>query len=319
MKNAFRRPLTGLLLAATLALAGCQSSEEKAEGYFRSGMELLAAGDEDRALVEFRNVFKYNGFHKEARKTYADTVLKQGKTGEAYSQYLRLIEQYPDTPEVRLILAELAISNGSWDEAERHGTAAVQLAPDMPGVPAIRMALAYRAAVLDEDETTRNQVAEEARTLLEADPASLIARRILIDRLMTGPDPQSALPVIEVAIEQSPETLEFQMLKFRLLALANDTAGTGAHLRRMYALFPQNEDVQRALIGWYLVQQDLDGAEAFLRSLAGEVTGDPKGHVTVVQFLQQARQYRRQCRDLSGAGRHHRLRAGPPDRSDRRP
>jgi tetratricopeptide (TPR) repeat protein len=152
-----------LALLAALALAGCESAEEKAERYYLSGMELLAAGDEERALVEFRNVFKYNGFHKEARKVYADTVLKQGKVQEAYSQYLRLIEQYPDTPEVRLTLAELAIARGDWEEAERHGSEAVRLAPDAPGVPAVALALAYRKAVMDRDEAARATLAEDAR------------------------------------------------------------------------------------------------------------------------------------------------------------
>ena len=41
-------------------------------------MVLLAGGDEDRALVEFRNLFEHNGFQKETRRTYAYTVLKQG-------------------------------------------------------------------------------------------------------------------------------------------------------------------------------------------------------------------------------------------------
>ena len=46
-------------------------------------MKLLAAGDEDRALVEFRNVFKYNGFHKEARQAYADI---RSDAGQMYAR-----------------------------------------------------------------------------------------------------------------------------------------------------------------------------------------------------------------------------------------
>ena len=136
-----------LSIVATLSLAGCQSSEEKAEGYYQSGMTLLAAGDVDRALVEFRNVFKYNGFHKEARQAYANAQFDRGEVGEAYSQYLRLIEQYPDTVEVRQRLAEIAISRGDWAEVERHGQAALQLGPNLPGVQAIGAALAYRQAL----------------------------------------------------------------------------------------------------------------------------------------------------------------------------
>jgi tetratricopeptide (TPR) repeat protein len=274
------------MLCAALALAGCESSEERAERHFQSGMQLLQAGDVDRALVEFRNVFKYNGFHKEARQTYADTVLARGEVNEAYSQYLRLIEQYPDTMEVRRTLAGIAISRGDWDEAERHGRAAIALAPDDPEVRAIASALDYRAAAVADDDAARAVAAERAQAALEVLPDSKVARRVLIDSLMNGPDPQAALPEIDRALAVEPASLEYNVLKFRLLAEANDVEGTGTQLRRMYELFPDNQEVRTALIGWYLAKGDTAGAEAFLRQLAGEPSGDPAGHVAVVQFLQ---------------------------------
>ena len=277
------------MLVAMLALAGCQSSEEKAEGYFQSGMTLLAAGDEDRALVEFRNVFKYNGFHKEARKIYADTVLKRGDVGEAYGQYLRLIEQYPDTPEVRLTLAELAIGRGDWEEAERHGREAIRLAPDMPGVAGIAVALDYRTAVMANDGAARQAAAERARALLGPEPDNRLARRLVIDYLMTGLTPAAALPEIDRALEREPDALDLHVMKFRLLAKANDIEGTGAQLKTMFERFPDNQEVRGALIGWYLAQKDIDGAEAFLRQLAGDITGPAEGHLAVVQLLQTAR------------------------------
>ena len=57
-------------------------------------MDLLEAGDVDRALVEFRNVFDLNGRHREARLTYARIQRERGAVAEAYSQYLRDIDDY---------------------------------------------------------------------------------------------------------------------------------------------------------------------------------------------------------------------------------
>ena len=71
-----------LLAALALVLAACESPEDKAERFYQSGMQLLEAGDTERALVEFRNVFQYNGFHKEARRVYADTVLARGDVAD---------------------------------------------------------------------------------------------------------------------------------------------------------------------------------------------------------------------------------------------
>lgn len=292
MRLNLRSLLPFLMLSATLFLAACESSEEKAERYFQSGLSLLEAGDTDRALVEFRNVFKYNGFHKEARRAYADIQFQRGEEIEAYGQYLRLIEQYPDTVEVRQILAEIATRRGDWNEAERHGRAAIALTPDaddVPAIAAIAAALDYRAAVVAKDTAGRAAAVERAKKILTLLPESLIVRRIVIDSLVSGPNPLDALPQIDLALKVEPDSLEFHVLKFRLLALAEDLQGTGAQLRTMFELFPDNQDVRAALISWYLLQNDVDGAEAFLRQLAGADTAAVEGHVAVVQLLQAAR------------------------------
>ena len=289
MPNTLRFLVLPLVLATALTLSACKSAKEKAEDYYQSGLTLLAAGDEDRAMVEFRNVFKYDGFHQAARKTYADVLMKEGKVEEAYSQYLRLIEQYPDTADVRQILAEIAIRNGNWDEAERHGREAIRLAPDQPGVQAIQLALAYRTAVVANDDAARTKIAEAAKALLARLPTNKVARRILIDRLISGPTPADALPVLDDGLKQEPSALEYHMLKFQLLAKANDAKGTGDELKSMVQLFPANAEVKGALISWYMMQKDYDGAEAFLRQLAGADDGPADAHVALIQFLQTAR------------------------------
>lgn len=293
MTQLFRFPLI-LALTSVMFLAACESDEEKAARHLQSGLALLEEGDIDRALVELRNVFKYDGFNKEARQLYADTVLEQGRTQEAYSQYLRLIEQYPDTWVVRQALAELAIARGDWDEARRHGNAAIELSPDTPDVQAIGIALAYRDAVLDRADAFRATLADEAQTLLneirsETGQDNDLLVRILIDHLISREQPQDALAVVEDALSLSPEAEDLNMLKARLLAQIGDSEGTGQQLQKMVELFPENRDIQQALLNWYLVEQDLDGAEAFLRRLAGPDTGPAEGHVEVIRFLEAGR------------------------------
>jgi predicted Zn-dependent protease len=283
------RLLPVLVLLAALALSGCESSEEKAERYYQSALTLMQAGDVDRALIELRNVFKYDGFHKEARQLYADTQLSRGEVAEAYSQYLRLVEQYPDTLSARITLAELALERGNWEEVERHGGAAIALAPEDPRVQAIAAALDYRKAVLARDSAGATAAANEAETLLKTEPDNKAARRIAVDGRLQGKDPQSALPLIDEALALDPKDLEFRMLRFRLLLAAGDTGAAGAELEATYAMFPDRPEVRDTLIRWYFSQNDLDGAEALLRRLAGEDTGPLEEHVTLVRFLEQAR------------------------------
>jgi cellulose synthase operon protein C len=274
------------VLTASLFLAACQTAEEKAEEYYQSGLAYLADGDTDRAIIELRNVFQYNGFHKEARKTYADLLLAQGNVQDAYSQYLRLIEQYPDTVEVRKTLAELAINNNSWDEAERHGSAALSLAPDDPTLQPVRLALAYRAAVVAESADQIASVADEAEAFLQTVPDSMILRRIVIDRLINEDRIAEALPILDAALVQTPDRLDLQMLRLSLLTQMNEIDAAGEQLRKMAVLFPDNTDVQSALINWYMVNDDFDGAESYLRQIAGAKDGPVDGHLAVIQLLQ---------------------------------
>ena len=281
--------LKTLLLVAMLSLAACDSADERAEKYYQSGMALLAAGDVDRALVEFRNVFKLNGQHKEARATYARLQRERGELRDSYSQYLRLIEQYPDTLEALVALSEMAIDNGDWAEAERHGRAAQKLAPaDLPtrGVVA---ALDYRKAVLAKDTAAATAAAGAAGEVLAALPDNLIARRILIDHMATTGDGPGALAQIDLAMAQRPKSIEFSMMKLKLLAQGGDQPKIGAQLQDMFTRFPDNEQVRTLLISWYIQQGDTEKAEGLLRQLAEKDPAAPGPWLTLVRFLQQTR------------------------------
>ena len=108
--------LRSLFLVVSMSfLVACQTAEERAEQHFQNGVKLMNEGDVDRALVEFRNVFKLNGEHQEAREIYARTVRDQGKYSEAYSQYLLLAEQNQENLDARLNLAELALRFQNWE------------------------------------------------------------------------------------------------------------------------------------------------------------------------------------------------------------
>lgn len=296
----FRRAgiLSVLILTLGLALMGCDSAEKRAEAHFQSGMALLEAGDVDRAMVEFRNVFKLNGHHKEARLVYARLQRERGQMQEAYSQYLRLVEQYPDDLEGRRALAEMAIQRQDWPEVERHARAARTLAPNDPLVIAMNAALDYHTALLREDAAAATQAVATARRVLTPAGGEIIARQIVIDQLMRAQDWPGAKAEIDIALAQDTTDLALHGLKIQTLAMLQDQPGIGAHLQKMVELFPENQPTRDALISWYVESGDLAGAEAFLRSLT-KTKPDPtnpdnpaaveQANVAVVQFLFQTR------------------------------
>lgn len=281
--------MTALLLSATLFLSACESSEERAEKHFESGMALLEKGDVSRALVEFRNVFKLNPRHKEARLTYARAEIERGNPRKAYRQYLRLVEQYPDNLEGRVELAQMSFLSRNMEEAERHGQAAFDLAPEDPRTLVILTALEYTKARQNSDSIIEKEQAAILSKALVSDPSNPVARRVVVESLIRSSKFPEALIAVNDGLTHEPDSFELLMAKLRLQFQLDDQDGVESTLKFMIEKFPENKELQQTLITWYLGRDDLDGAETFLRELADAPDADPKANMVVVQFLAEVR------------------------------
>lgn len=279
-----------ILITCLFALAACKSDEERAADYFASAQELSAVGDVDRALVELRNVFDYDGYHKEARLLFADLLLSRGEIDGAYRQYLRLIEQYPDTVEVRRTLAELASFLGDWERMKLQAEAAISLAPDTPSSRALRASIDYHAAQIDRDDAAAAEAAGLALMALEEDPEQGTARRVLIDWQLQGPNPETALPLINAELERWPSDRLLRMAKIQILGQDGPTDKVGGELNTLYGYYPQDPDIYELLIRWYVSRDDLQGAKRFLSAEAGADDADPAGHMALISFMLQTDQ-----------------------------
>jgi len=308
----FKRILTLGAVSALLFLAACESPEEKAETFYQSGLELLAAGDPERAALEFRNVFDYNGEHQDARRQLAEILRARGDMSGAFGQYLRLVEQYPELPDARFAMAEMAIAGQQWEEAERHGRRALELDPLAEKADAVRVSLDFRQASVDGDDQAQGKLAIEARALVEADPNDILSRRVLIAYAITQNNPAGALDDIDAAIAYNPDDLTYYIIKIQALNALGEQDEIGDLLRQMYTQFPENSEVQQSLISYYIQRQDFAGAESFLRDLAGDDTSAPEGFVPVIQLLE-----RTQGRDAARAELQ-RLADANPDNTENR-
>ena len=153
----------------------------------------------------------------------------------------------------------------------------------------IRVSLDYREAALAEDGPRLDALAAAAAALLDADPQDILSRRIVIAHAISQNRLDDLLVALDPAIAQYPDDLGYSVLKLRALTALENDPGTEAHLQAMFVQFRDNEDVQRALVGFYLQREDFAGAESFLRDLAGPETGDdPEGFIPVIQLIERA-------------------------------
>ncbi len=278
-----------LLCASLVFLTGCYDKQERAQEHFESALALFDDGDDARAMVELRNVLQNDGQHFEGRKLIAETLLAQGDMEGAYAQYLRLIEQYPDTVEIRRLLAELSLDTGNRREFERHSAAAIEMDPSLPAHQALGLMQTYFAARQSNDDITAAQTAEDALALLAANPELDTALRLLVDWHATGPDPASALPYIDNLLSRHPSSHSLMMARVRTLQAAGRDEDVGETLRALHDLAPDDEQIASMLLTWFVSRDDLAAAETFLRARAGADDSPADGHLNVVDFLAQTR------------------------------
>ncbi len=270
-------------------LAACQDSEQQAEDFFRSGMELRESGDLSRATVEFRNVFRYDGAHREARVALAEVLLEQGDPSGAFSQYLRLAEQYPEDADIRIALSEIAVSQQSWDALRRHGPVAVERAPERSESRAIAALLSYIEATEAEDSAAQDAALAQGDALLEADAENSIARRLVIIGRLTKNELEPALAALDDALDRSPDDLALGTLKLQVLNALDRPDEVEALLVDLYDRFPENADIAGDLVTWYRQRDDLPAVEALLRDRAGPLDGPTDDHIALIRFVAQTR------------------------------
>ncbi|WP_420587348.1 tetratricopeptide repeat protein [Ruegeria sp.] len=274
-----------VLFSLCLLLAACDSAEERAEAHFQAGMAHLEEGDVERALIEFKNVFKLNGKHKEARLTFARLERERGNISTAYSQYLLLIEQYPDNLEGHRALAEMALQLNNMDDVRRFVTVASSLAPEDVEVWAINNTLAYSDALEADSPQVAEKAVATARDILNGRPELLTARRIIIDNQLRNQNWDALLDEVDTALTFAPEQSSLYAIRLQALAELDRVADIEAQLRNMREVFPEDSGVVQMLFEHYVTQQNLDAAEQILREETDLSVEDSATLERLVAFL----------------------------------
>ncbi len=289
-----------LLVASLMFLSACDNAEERAEKHFLSAIELLEEGDEERAIVEFRNVFKLDESHKEARSAYAELQRLRGNPREAISQYLRLIEQYPDDVEGQRAIAEIYAEIGNWPEMERYLGAAMKLDPDDAITNALQVVFDYRQAVNDSDSVAKLAAVESASEMSAQLPENIMLRQVVIDDHIRSANYDAARVALDGAIEIDPENRSLYAVRLSVLAALDDTFGIEKQLKDMIVRFPEDDTSRTTLVRWYVSQGQLDEAESYLRDAVVPGDDDPQNQLILLRFLAELRGQDVALQELNG-------------------
>ena len=271
------------LLVAALGLAACDTAEERAENHYQRGLELLASGDTERAMIEFRNVFRLDDSHVAALSEFAGLLRDQGDVKGAFGHYLRVVELEPRNLPAQIALAEMSLQVQDFENAEIHVMQAFGIDPAAPDVRALKATVDYRKG------TDKPAAVALAEGVVAETPANIPARMVLIAEALAAGDTATALTLIDAGLAEAPGDEGLHLVRLATLEKQGDMAAVGAELMAMAELFPENEGVRDALIQFHLREGDTDAAEAVLRETAARTPDDPDPALIVVQFLLELR------------------------------
>jgi tetratricopeptide (TPR) repeat protein len=266
------------LVIALLMLVGCSSPQERAKGYYEHGLQLLAAHDNKRAEIEFRNAVQYDRKLLPAWQSLAKVEELTHNWGALVGALRGVVDLDPNDMASRVKLARLLLLAGNVDEALRIVNAAT------PPNDQNSDLLALKATILFKLNDTAG-AAREAHAALKVDPNNAGALFVLAgDRFARG-DAQGALQILNSPAMASKSDVGVDLFKLRIFEKTQDLRQAETLLHRLIELYPKQIGFKRELIRLYLVQHRNDDAEKQQRAIIAADPNNVRDQLDLVRLL----------------------------------
>lgn len=303
-----------LVVLAALALAGCDSVEERVARHHERGVALMAEGESAKAFLEFRNALKLNENYAPSRFRLARLYENDGEIGAAVANYRLTAELDPGNVEALVRLAQLLMLGGAAEEAAGHAEAAVAQAPEDPDALSALATIRLR-------EGDRDAALALADKVLAARPDHVGANLVRIGDLARSNAMPEALAALDRLLADAPTEKTLNLVKLQLLEQMGDASAVAAHLKKLAQTYPEDSgQYQRALARIQVREGDMDGADATLRALVAAEPDNIDLALDLVRFTLQAKGAEAAGAELDGLiaasadpARTHRLRLARVD------
>jgi len=261
-----------------LQLAGCGSPEVRAQSYYESGMKLLAAQDNQRAAVEFRNAVRLKKDLLPAWRGLAQTE-EAAHHWEGLAGVLRtILDLDPKDEATRLKLARLLLAGGAADRSLKLVNDASETDTNDADLLALKAVIFYK--LKDNDSALR-----EARAALKIEPDNVDALVVLAADRLANNDPNGALQLLSSDSRAQKKNLGVELLKIKIYEQMKDYPRLEAQLRTLAELYPENAAFRKQLVNLYMFQHRPEDAEKELRAVAVADPKNTQSGLDLIRFL----------------------------------
>jgi len=273
--------MSGTVVAFALLLVGCESPDQRAQGYYDRGMALLAKGDDLNARVALTTSVKFKSDRIEAWRALAGVDERTRSLPSLFGDLRRIVELDPNDIDARIKLARMMMSGGASEAALK-----VLEGADEGSKPSAALH-ALKAIILVRTKDAAGAEAE-ARRALEIDPGNVDASLLMASKKVADGDADGALKLLNSlpATTDPQDKLRITLQKVQALAQKKDLPQAEALLSMLIAENPDAAKALRAnLVQLYISGRDFEKAEKELRTAAGAVAADSKAEMDLVRFL----------------------------------
>ncbi|MET1414863.1 tetratricopeptide repeat protein [Roseibium sp. HPY-6] len=273
-----RTTVCAALIFSALVLAGCSSSEERAQDHYERGVEFAEQGDLSKAGIEFRNAIKLDSNRVDALFAFGEIQERQGDLPAAFRVYTSVSEQASDHIQSRVKLVYMLLSANQLDRAKEKLDEAIAISPEELSVLVAKASFELRNRNPDEAE----KIAKKAFSL---DPTASDALIVLASARMLAKDPEGALQYLNQAPADSDKHVGLQVLRMSVLEALDDQDGIEDLFENLVETFPDTPQFSQAWVRWYLSQDREDDAERVVRKFAADRFENNEAQLALVSFL----------------------------------
>ena len=261
-----------------LSAAGCGGAEARKAKHLEKGQTFLAAGNFEKARVEFQNALQIAPKDVEARFEMGVVDEKLGNPREAAQFYQGTIDISPDHAGARAKLARLYLFSAGPGQALELIKPAMEKHPDDAELLTVRAAARVQLKDL-------NGAQEDAERALQLAPTNEDAVAVLAGIYTSEDKKDKAQALLEQSIQRLPDTADLRLVLAQIYMQQNRLADAEVLLIKLVSLKPEEKSHRLRLAQFYAQSNQIDAAERTLRQAVKDLPAQRDVKLSLVAFL----------------------------------
>jgi cellulose synthase operon protein C len=245
-------------------------------------MKLLAAHEDAKAAVEFRNALRLKKDLLPAWRGLAQAEEESHNLEGLASALQSVLDLDPKDEVTRIKLAKLFLAGGAAQRSLKLVDDSTEPDTNNASLLALKAVIHYK--LKDNDTAIR-----DAQAALKLEPGNIDALIVLAADRFANNDPTGALQLLSSNPQAQDKDLGTELFKLRIYDQLKDYAQVEALLKTLTERYPQNVAFRKQLINLYMTQHRPDDAEKELRAIAAQDPKNTQANLDLIRFLYTVR------------------------------